>query len=221
MPWQEAASEVRFERCPPLRPFRARPGKRLAPGWWWSATTGRLVHYGTAAMRLHMMLLDRDPRVSALACRPLELRWIEDGRARLHAPHLMIRLASGQGVLADCTARAQLSQAQRSLGMVVGQACRRVGWRYWVLGPVDPVYQRNVTWLAGYRHPRYRGADELARAVREVFAVRRALVEGVGRIGDPILVLPAVFHGLWSGNLSADLRAPMHERMLVWSGGVS
>ncbi|WSA82071.1 TnsA-like heteromeric transposase endonuclease subunit [Streptomyces sp. NBC_01799] len=143
MPWQEAASEVRFERCPPVRPFRARPGKRLAPGWWWSATTGRLVHYGTAAMRLHMMLLDRDPRVSALACRPLELRWIEDGRARVHAPHLMIRLASGQGVLADCTARAQLSQAQRSVGVVVGPACRRVGWRYWVLGPVDPVYQRN------------------------------------------------------------------------------
>jgi hypothetical protein len=31
-----------------------RKGKRLAPGWWWSATTGRLVHYGSAAMRLHV-----------------------------------------------------------------------------------------------------------------------------------------------------------------------
>ncbi|GAA2768632.1 hypothetical protein GCM10010103_76750 [Streptomyces paradoxus] len=67
--WSSAAAEVAFENCPPLKPFPARKGKRLAPGWWWSATAGRLVHHGSAAMRMHVMLLDRDPRVSALAAR--------------------------------------------------------------------------------------------------------------------------------------------------------
>ncbi|MEV7004640.1 TnsA-like heteromeric transposase endonuclease subunit [Streptomyces sp. NPDC093982] len=105
--WSNAATEVAFERCPPLRPFPARTGKRLAPGWWWSSTTGRLVHYASAAMRLHVMLLDRDPRVSGLAARPLELRWREPGRVRAHTPQLMLRLADGQGVLADCTARGE------------------------------------------------------------------------------------------------------------------
>lgn len=95
--WSSAAGEVVFENCPPLKPFSVRKGKRLAPGWWWSATTGRLVHYGSAAMRLHVMLLDRDPRVSGLAARPLELRWHVPGGVRAHAPQLMLRLADGQG----------------------------------------------------------------------------------------------------------------------------
>ncbi|MCZ7430165.1 TnsA-like heteromeric transposase endonuclease subunit [Streptomyces sp. WMMC1477] len=215
--WSTAAAEVDFERCPPLRPFPIRRGKRLAPGWWWSATTGRLVHYGSAAMRLHVMLLDRDPRVSGLAARPLELRWRERGETRMHAPQLMLRLADGEGVLADCRASQELSQRQRSLAAVVGEICGAVGWRYWVLGPVNPVYRRNVTWLARYRHPRYHGGQRLAAALEDTFAHPAPLWDGVRAIGDPLLVLPALFHALWAGQLAADLAAAMHERMLVWT----
>lgn len=184
--------EVAFEQCPPLRPFPVRKGKRTAPGWWWSATTGGLVHYGSGAMRLHLMLLDRDPRVQGLSSRP-------------------------QGVLADCTAAGELSGRQRSLAAVVGEVCAAVGWRYWVLGPVGPVYRRNVIWLSGYRHPRYRAGQQLAAALRESFAERMPLWEGVRRTGDPTVVLPALFHALWAGQLSADLGAPMHEWMPVWA----
>ncbi|GAA0690718.1 hypothetical protein GCM10009548_73160 [Streptomyces malaysiensis subsp. malaysiensis] len=95
--WLSAAAEVVFENCLPLKPFPARKGKRLVPGWWWSATTGRLVHYGSTAMRLHVMPLDRDPRVSSLTARPLELRRHAPSGVRAHAPQLMLRLADGQG----------------------------------------------------------------------------------------------------------------------------
>jgi hypothetical protein len=208
---------VVFEDCPPLKLFPARTGKRLAPGWWWSATTGKLVHYGSAAMRLHVMLLDRDPRVSALAARPLELRWPVSRGMRTHAPQLMLRLADGQGVLADCTGRAELSRHQRSVAAMVGEICATVGWRYWVLGPVGPMYRRNVTWLAGYRHPRHHGGRLLAAALQEAFAEPAPLGDGVRRIGDPLVVLPGLFHALWAGRLAADLAKVMHERMLVWA----
>jgi hypothetical protein len=99
---------------------------------------------------------------------------------------------------------------------VVGEICAAVGWRYWMLGPVDPVYRRNVAWLAGYRHPRHHGGQQLAAALQEAFAERTPLSEGARGIGDPLVVLPALFHALWAGRLSADLGAPMHERMLVW-----
>ncbi|MFD5390792.1 TnsA-like heteromeric transposase endonuclease subunit [Streptomyces sp. NPDC127074] len=217
--WPAAAAEVDFECCPPLKPFPARRGKRLAPGWWWSATSGRLVHYGSAAMRLHLMLLDRDPRVTGLAARPLELRWREPGGMRAHAPHLMLRLADGQRALADCMARPELSQRQRSLAQATAEICAAVGCRYWGLGPVAPVYRRNVTWLAGFRHPRYHGGQRLAAALQEAFAEPAPLWEGAGGVGDRLLVLPALFHALWSGRLAADLGAAMHERMLVWAAG--
>jgi hypothetical protein len=126
--WPAAAAEVVFERCPPLKPFPVRKGKRLAPGWWWSATTGQLVHYGSAAMRLHMMLLDRDPRVNGLAARPLELRWHELGKVRAHAPQLMLRLADGQGCWP--TARP-------------GRSCRSVS------DPLRPWWERSVRQWAG------------------------------------------------------------------------
>jgi hypothetical protein len=215
--WLEAAREVAFEECLPVRPLRARPGKRLAPGWWWSATTGRLVHYGSAAARLHVMLLDRDPRVRAISARPVELRWSRDGRDRAHICDLMVRLTGGAAVLADCTTRPALSRRQRSTAQAVGHACRAAGWQYWVLGPVDPVYQRNVTSLAGYRHRRYRGTQDLACAVRDAFAADKPLADGVAEIGDPMRVLPAVFHALWCGELTADLGVPMHEQMLLRS----
>ncbi|OKJ85698.1 hypothetical protein AMK33_38830 [Streptomyces sp. CB02400] len=162
-------------------------------------------------------LLDRDPRVSGLAARPLELRWHMPSGVRAHVPQLMLRLADGQGVLADCTAREELSRRQRSVAAVVGEICTAAGWRYWVLGPVDPVYRRNVTWLAGYRHPRHHGGGLLADALQESFAEPAPLWEGVRRIGDPLLVLPALFHALWAGRLATDLGAAMHERMPVWA----
>ncbi|WP_241775972.1 TnsA-like heteromeric transposase endonuclease subunit [Streptomyces exfoliatus] len=217
--WSVAAGEVVFEQCPPLRPFPVRKGKRLAPGWWWSSTTGRLVPYGSAAMRLHVMLLDRDSRISGLAARPLELRWRDPSGVRAHVPQLMLRFGDGQAVLADCTSSPELSRRQRSLASAVGHMCTAVGWRYWVLGPVDPVYRRNVTWLAGYRHPRHRGGQALAAAVHEAFTEPAPLWEGVRRVGDPLVVLPALFHALWVGRLTGDLSVPMHERMPVWVQG--
>ncbi|MER7221527.1 MULTISPECIES: TnsA-like heteromeric transposase endonuclease subunit [Streptomyces] len=168
-------------------------------------------------MRLHVMLFDRDPRVSGMAARPLELRWHGSSAVRSLAPQLMLRLADGQGVLADCTGRGELSRRQRSLAAVVGEVCTAAGWRYWVLGPVDSVYRRNVTWLAGYRHPRHDGGRLLAAVLQEVFAEPAPLWEGVRRVGDPLVVLPALFHALWAGRLAADLGAPVHERMLVWA----
>ncbi|MFJ8643823.1 MULTISPECIES: TnsA-like heteromeric transposase endonuclease subunit [unclassified Streptomyces] len=118
--------------------------------------------------------------------------------------------------MADCTAGGELSQRRRSLAAVLGEVCAAVGWRYWVFGPVDPIYRRNVTWLAGYRHPRHHGGQLLVAGLQEAFAEAAPLWEGVCRIGDPLVVLPALFHALWAG-LAADLGAAMHERTPVWA----
>ncbi|WP_411292776.1 hypothetical protein [Streptomyces sp. SDr-06] len=73
----------------------------------------------------------------------------------------------------------------------------------------------NLRWLAGYRHPRYRGPSELQAAVAEAFAVSRPLFEGAASVGDPLQVLPAVYHALWSGQLVTGLDEPLHGGSLV------
>ncbi|MFJ9854970.1 TnsA-like heteromeric transposase endonuclease subunit [Streptomyces sp. NPDC101150] len=214
VPWLEAAQDVAFEGCPAVRPFPVRHGRRVAPGWWWSSTTGRLVAYGSGAMRTQLMLLDRDPAVVALACRPVELVWREESKVVGHAPQLMARLQDGSGLFLDCAGRGGSSARLAERARVVAAAAEAVGWSYRLAGPPDPVVVANVRWLAGYRHPRY-AAGPWMPALVEVFSSPRPAVEAVCELGDPIAVWPAVFHALWSGVLRVRLDEPLHERAVV------
>ncbi|MFE9853361.1 TnsA-like heteromeric transposase endonuclease subunit [Streptomyces sp. NPDC005576] len=213
-PWLEAAQDVVFEGSPVVRPFPVRHGRRVAPGWWWSSTTGRLVAYGSGVMRTELMLLDQDPAVVALACRPVELVWRENGKVVGHAPQLMARLKDGSGLLLDCAGRSGPSARLAARAGVVAAAAKAAGWSYRLAGPPDPVVVANVRWLAGYRHPRYASGPWMPALV-DVFGSPRPAVEAVCELGDPIAVWPAVFHALWSGVLWARLNEPLHERAVV------
>ncbi|WP_405536541.1 TnsA-like heteromeric transposase endonuclease subunit [Streptomyces antimycoticus] len=218
MPWGEAARVVCLEDCGPVRPFPLRLGRRFAPSWWWSATTGRLVHYGSGVMRTQVMLLDHDPSVMAMACRPVELSWKESlGTVVSHAPHLMARLSDGTGLLLDCAGRGAISPRLAHRAGVMAAAARAVGWQYRVATPPEPVVAANLGWLSGYRHPRYRDTVLMERVVR-AFARPQPLIEGARALGDSIKVLPVLFHALWTGTLSAPLNEPLHERVTVTAG---
>ncbi|WP_454130989.1 TnsA-like heteromeric transposase endonuclease subunit [Kitasatospora aureofaciens] len=153
MVWADAVQQVAFERCGVVRRFPVRAGRRVAPGWWWSATDGRLVHYGSGLMRMQVMLLDRDPSVVGLACRPVELLWRGSGGAVLsHAPHLLARLADGNGRAGGLRGAGRDVARARTRAAVVAAAAAAVGWHYRAAGLPDPVLAANVRWLAGYRH---------------------------------------------------------------------
>jgi hypothetical protein len=219
--WVEAAGSTPFEELPPVSAFPVVPGRRWGPGWWWSATTGGHVVHGSAAMRNQLMLLDRDPRVVGLAGRPVRLLWRDaaDGRVWSWVPQVFARYADGTALLADCPGSPGAGgvRALRA-GGAVAAVCEAVGWSYRRLGPPDPVLVANVRWLAGYRHPRYRGSPVVEAAVVDAFAEARPLIEGVRAVGDPIVVWPVVFHALWSGRLSVVLSRPLHERVPACAG---
>ncbi len=160
------------------------------------------------------MLLDRDPAVVSLACRPLELVWRGGGKETGHAPQLMARLKDGSGVLVDGVGRSGPSARLAERARVVAAAAEAVGWGYRLAEPPDPVVVANVRWLAGYRHPRY-AAGPWMPALVEAFSSPRPAIEAVRELGDPIAVWPAVFHALWSGVLRVRLDEPLHERVVV------
>ena len=84
------------------------------------------------------------------------------------------------------------------------RACALAGWEDRLVGALDPVATANLRWLAGYRHPRY-GIPALAGALRAAFAAPAPLVDGAEAAGDPIAVLPVLYHLLWRQELMADL----------------
>jgi hypothetical protein len=97
----------------------------------------------------------------------------------------------------------------------MGRACDATGWGYRLVGEIDPVRVANLRWLAGYRHSRFDGEPGMATAVRSAFWSPAPLVAQTAEVGDPIAVLPVVFHLLWQGLLTADLSRPLSDDTLV------
>ena len=227
MAWVEAGSEVRrplrdvmgvaFEDVQPVRDFPSYRGQRDFPGLYWSATTGRHVGFESWLERDHAMLLDFDPYVTGFASQPFWLCWRDETtrKGRSHAPDYFARAVDGTGLVVDCRPVDRVDDRSAVAFAVTRQVCEAVGWAYRLVGALDPVRVANLRWLAGYRHPRHAAADGTVAAVRAAFAVPSPLMAQAATVGDPIEVLPVVFHLLWSGVLGADLSRPLGDLTLV------
>jgi hypothetical protein len=200
-----ACRDLGFEDAAPSRLFRWSRGQGNFPGWWWLATTGRHVGYESWLERDHLMLLDFDPAVTAVASQPFWLHWHDGRRSRRHAPDFFARLADGTGVVIDVRADERIGPRDAEAFEVTARACESARWEFRRVGTVDPVLAANVRWLSRYRHPRCAGRPGTADAVRRAFAVPAPLAGGAAEAGDPLAVLPVLFHLIWSRELATDL----------------
>ncbi|MBT8227488.1 MAG: TnsA-like heteromeric transposase endonuclease subunit [Dactylosporangium sp.] len=206
---------VRFELCRPARRFPQYKGQKHHPGRWWTATMGGHVGYESWLERGHLMLLDFDPAVVAVASQPFWLFWAnEQGKVRSHAPDYFARLADGGARVVDCRPIERIRSADAVKFARTRTACEQFGWDYQVVGAVDAILVRNVRWLAGCRHPRH-DLPAVADTLRQVFAEPAGLLAGAERVGDPIAVLPVLFHLLWRHCLRTDLSVPLHPDTVV------
>ncbi|WP_214367032.1 TnsA-like heteromeric transposase endonuclease subunit [Pseudonocardia sp. H11422] len=220
LPLAEAWS-VPFESCLPVRGFPSYKGQRNHVGRWWTATTGTLVGYESWLERDRLILLDFDPDTVGIASQPFWLVWTTaEGRARSHAPDYFARLAGGSALVLDCRPAERIKEKDRVAFEATGAACAMLGWRYEVVDAPPATLLANARWLAGYRHPRH-DLPEVAAALRAVFAAPAGLVEGAEAVGDPIAVLPVLFHLLWRRELHVDLARPLHPDAVVTGAPVS
>ncbi|MFI0812662.1 TnsA-like heteromeric transposase endonuclease subunit [Streptomyces echinatus] len=139
----------------------------------------------------------------------------ERGKRVSHAPDYFARFADGRGLVVDCRPLDRIDARSAAKFAAARAACEAVGWGYRVVGEVDPVRMVNVRWLAGYRHPRHGADDGLAARLLALFSVPSPLVAQAALLGDPIAVLPTVFHLLWLRRLTADLSRPLSDATLV------
>ncbi|MEV4916519.1 TnsA-like heteromeric transposase endonuclease subunit [Streptomyces tirandamycinicus] len=197
--------DVRFEDAPPVRSFQFAKGSRSYPGLYWSATMRRHVGYESWLERDHLKLLDFDRQIVGIASQPFRISWVQDGTVRHHTPDYFARRANGTGVVIDVRADDRIGDKDAAAFAATETACSQVGWEFRRVGAPAAVLMANVRWLAGYRHPRaYR--EVVAQVLVEVFADPTRLSVGAAQAGHPIVVLPVLFHLMWTGVLTADLR---------------
>jgi hypothetical protein len=206
---------VPFEQCTPARRFPSYKGQRHFPGRWWSATTGGHVGFESWLERDRLMLLDFDPAVVGIASQPFWLLWTSDkGRTRSHAPDYFVRLADGGATVLDCRPASWIKPRDAAAFELTRRCCQALGWTYEISHTVEDILAANVRWLSGYRHPRHY-LPELAEPLGEAFVDGAPLHAGAELVGDPIAVLPVLFHLLWNHQLHADLSRPLHPATTV------
>jgi hypothetical protein len=173
------------------------------------------VGYESWLERDHLMLLDFDPLVVGVSSQPFWLFWGDErGRCVSHAPDYFARCADGSAVVVDCRPADRVKPRDALKFEATARACALAGWEYRRVGAPDAIVTANVRWLAGYRHPRH-GIGDVAGVLRAVFATGTELMAGARAAGDPIAVLPVLFHLLWRQVLSVDLSVPLHAGSMV------
>ncbi|GAA0931007.1 TnsA-like heteromeric transposase endonuclease subunit [Nonomuraea longicatena] len=211
--WRE-----RFEAVAPVRGFPSWRGQRNFPGLWWSATSGEHVGFESWLERDHAMMLDFDPHVIGFSSQPFWLCWSTDQGPRRHAPDFFARLHDDSACVVDVRPDQRIRPSDAEAFAMTAQACASVGWDYRRVGERDPILVANIRWLSGYRHSRCEPGSALVRALREVFAEPAGLLRGARQLGDPLAILPALFHLLWMGDLVTDLTTtPLSLASTVWS----
>ena len=147
--------------------------------------------------RDHVMALDFDPTVVGIASQPFWLSWRDEaGKLISHAPDFFARRADGTSVVVDCRPVERRKPRDAAKFEATARACAMVGWNYRLVGAPDPIVTANLRWLAGYRHPRH-DLPDVREVLRRVFVTPTPLMAGTAAAGDPIAVLPVLFHLLW------------------------
>ncbi|WP_051831291.1 hypothetical protein [Streptomyces violens] len=93
------------------------------------------------------------------------------------------------------------------------------GWSFALVHEPDPVEMANVRRLSGYRHPRNRVGD-VAKRLMGAFNDPRLLMDGAEAVGDPLSVLPTLYHLLWCGDLCLGLSAPLGDGSVIGCAAV-
>ncbi|WP_431230796.1 TnsA-like heteromeric transposase endonuclease subunit [Paenarthrobacter nicotinovorans] len=216
------ASELKFEDFAPVRATTAYKGQRNFSGEWWCSTNGRMVAYESWLERDHLMCMDRAPKITGITSQPFKIDFKLRAGPRWHVPDFFARLKDGSALVVDVRPENRIKDRDREVFDATDSLCRGLGWRYKRVGGLPRVYLANLRWLSGYRHPRCLVQDISVAIIGSLSGTpgSRALGHVAAAVGDPVATYPTLYHLLWSGIISADLRrAPLGPDSILWIAG--
>lgn len=208
-----------FEDALPIRRPAAYKGQHNFAGLWWCASNQRHVGFESWCERDELMCLDFDPDVTGVASQPFRIFLPESLPQKSHVPDYFVRHADGTAIVIDVRPDARVKPADEEVFSATAALCASVGWGYQRLGGLPPAYAASLRWIAGYRHPRCPREEITGLVVARLQATGpQSIRELASAIGDPICVLPTIFHLIWRHQVMADLMtAPLNFQSTLWT----
>lgn len=208
-------NEVRlshFEHSEPVRGFRWHPRQRHFPGWYWSATTRRLVAYESRHERLRLMLADMDPSVCDIRSQPFELRGpSKTETSRGHFPDFALIEESGTVRIVNVkTPDAYEREGVREVLDWARQQLEPCGFVVEVWTGVPKGVEVNVEFLAGYRNSALFDDTEI-KVGCELIRDGQRIVEAEEELRNAGVREPRqiLMHLIWTGFVVCDLEEPL------------
>lgn len=188
---------------------RARSKQGHVPRWAFSTTVGRHVRLESSLEHDLFRDLDRRAEIVTLVSQPSRLEW-PGPRKQVdeHTPDLLSMDDMGAITVWDVRPAERQDEEFIADSDRTREACTTVGWRYEVFAEMAPARQLNLMWLDGFRRPMPWYEPGLS-------AIREALPAGgtIGQLqeldGGTGHILSAMWHGIWSGQISVSLDAPL------------
>lgn len=205
---------VDFRRVEPVRLPTSYQGQWSKGGDYYVSRLGISVRVESLLERYHVMVANRDPRLTHVTSQPFRLHWKDGHQIRKHTPDLLFVWEDGAREVVDVkgSARADLPY-NRLIFEVTAKACARAGFGFRIARDIPPVVLNNLRWLEGYRIPPPH-TDAIVPVATEVFAdgpmTMAEAIETVARVSGehPLRVKAALFHMQWAGILDCDLTIP-------------
>jgi hypothetical protein len=205
--------------CDPFRKFPWHVGQQHFPGWYWFATTGRLVPYESRLELSWLRIADMDPSVAEVKAQPFCLYALDnDGEPAHHTPDFACLSSDGGIAVIDAKPPEVVEdddvvhQFEWTKRVLEGEG---FGYEVWT-GP-SPQALLNSTFLACYRNPALHDPASLQRARGTLGGLPPHSVHSLETV-EATLVAASVpearsvlLHLVWTGELRIDLDFPIHH----------
>ena len=205
--WQVQGRQVIW--AVPWRAARSVRGQAHYPGSFWSATMSGHVIYESRLELARLLLADFDRDVVAIAAQPFLVRARVGGRARRHVPDFLLVHADRSVRVVNVKPAGRLADPEVAEALAwPGELFGQRGWEHEIWSGADPLFLRNLRFLAGYRRPGLVPEpllDDVLAAVRPgdtIGGLACRMPPGC----DPGGVRAAVLRLLWEQRLVTDLR---------------
>ncbi|WP_248489969.1 TnsA-like heteromeric transposase endonuclease subunit [Tsukamurella sp. PLM1] len=199
----------------PWRTFRSYLGQTYYSGSYWSATTQSLVIYESRLELANLILADFNTSVRNIAAQPFRLTTMIDGKTRNHVPDYLLDTETGPVVVdvkpAEFVGKVKVAATLEWTRELIEER----GWRYEIASEPPATRMMNVRFLAGFRHNRYVDGD-LVLQIREVASVGMRVADVLSQFpGQRDFVRAALFHMMWTQQISVDLDSRLTEHHLI------